>query len=227
MKRVLLIFSTVFAAGLANGFQVTSQTAPQYEGMFEAKGTSLSGANYDRRFKLSVQFLPRTDILGTAQVDESQNVEASVTYCKTHLSLELGKIQIQARDSRTSETVTQTLPWTSNVVDTVEKSGDAPCSASHLEGKSVIGNVSHTFELKSAVHGKSTTLFIEAEPIFAEALPGDYAMASVLKKVSGDQYAIVPFAPNTQALVNWLYVHEVSAGLNWGSSGSVTLKLKN
>ncbi|MFL5813836.1 MAG: hypothetical protein ACJ763_09685 [Bdellovibrionia bacterium] len=213
MTRVLSILSIVFVTGIAN--------ASQYEGTFESKGTSYSGVSYDRRFKLSVQFLPRTDIIGTAQVEEVSS------YCKTQVSFELGKIQIQARDIRTGETVAQTLPWTANVVDSVAKPGDAPCSASNLEGKSVIGSTHTTFELKSAVHGKGTSLYIEAEPAFEGISPANFAMASTLQKISPDTYAVLPFSPNSQALVNWVYVHEEAPGLAWGSSGSVTLKLKN
>jgi hypothetical protein len=213
MTRVLLIFCAVFAAGIAN--------ASQYEGTFESKGTSYSGANYDRHFKLSVQFLPRTDIIGTAQVEEVSS------YCKTQVSFELGKIQIQARDIRTGETVAQTLPWKADVVDSVAKSGAAPCSPGNLEGKNVIGTTHTTFELKSAVHGKGTSLYIEAEPVFEGVSPADFAMASMLQKISADTYAVLPFSPNAQALVNWLYVHEEASGLAWGSSGAVTLKLKN
>lgn len=217
MTRVLLILSLVFTAGIANA----SQGAPQYEGTFQAKGTSYSGANYDRRFKVSVQFLPRTDIIGTAQVEE---VGSS---CRTRVSFELGKVQIQARDIRTGETVVQTLPWTADVVDSVAKSGDATCSAGNLEGKSVVGSAHFNFELKSAVHGKGTSLYIETEPVFEGVSPADFAMASTLQKISADTYAVLPFSPNSQALVNWLYVHEEVPGLAWGSSGSVSLKLKN
>jgi hypothetical protein len=222
MTRVLLILSIVFAAEFANA----SQEAPQYEGTFQAKGTSNSGVNYDRRFKLTVRFFPRTDLVAAAQVDEVLNAETSVPYCKTHVGFELGKVQIQARDNRTGETVTQILPWTSSVSDSVQKAEGQPCSVSNLEGKPVVGSVTHTFELKSAVHGKGTSLSIETEPVFEGILPGDWAMVSTLQKISGDTYAVLPFSPHANALVNWLYVHEETAGLTWGSSGGVTLKLK-
>lgn len=231
MFQFLSILSVLLVSGVA-----AATSAPQYEGSFETKATAYDGSSFDRRFNVSVQFMPRTDIIATSSVREvlfcdsygepsldCPSISAWEVRCETSVHLDLGQVRIEARDAVTGETVSKTLPWSATVSDSYKK-GDENCATTDLEGKSVVGSVQYLFPLKTAVNGQKTSLFIEAEPYDADMQLGDFAMASKLSQLmNGDTYYVAPFSPNTKAVVFWQYSHTS----DWGTSGHASLKLKN
>jgi hypothetical protein len=226
--RKSLALILVLAWGVANA----ATPAPLYVGMFEAKSTAYNGDTFDRHFKVSVRFMPRADIIASAKVREQRvctdlercrDSDAYESQCNTYVNFELGKVLLRVRDIETGETYSEVLPWSAHVGKFDKKNGNEPCAPSNLEGLSAAGSVKHLFVLKSAASGTETSLYVEIEPSVAWRSPSELAMASTIRKLSGDTYYVAPFSPNTQAELLWQYTHDKS----WGTSNPTIMKLKN
>jgi hypothetical protein len=215
-KSVLSL--SVLCVFLAVGSAKASLSSAQYEGAIEVKSSQYDNASFDRHFNVSVELLPRSEMIGTATVAESRVCEGDIdepsrechAVCITSVTIDLGKALVQVRDLATGETVSDALPWRTYVANTVDKNRDKPCTPSSLEGSGVSSQVLHHFALKSVKQGKKTSLFVNVEPFAAGTEPSELATVSTLNKKSGDTYYVAPFSLNAQAMVRWNYKHAAS-----------------